>query len=215
MRRPVLLSLAAVGGVIVLLGSTGIFAALSDTARSEINYIDSGALAASSDLQASTATFSTFDVTCGPFTEDLTSNLIVIGGPPGADTGLMYPYCLRNVGSQTVDLTALAADLGEIEMGCTGDEAVYDTSCGSGAGELGEFVQVAHHQVNCATATVFATDIYLLRDTSITPASLGTLGPGETRCFGASIIQSFSTDAQRQAAQSDRLAWRFAWTGQA
>jgi len=115
MRRPVLLSLAAVGGVIVLLGSTGIFAALSDTARSEINYIDSGALAASSDLQASTATFSTFDVTCGPFTEDLTSNLIVIGGPPGADTGLMYPYCLRNVGSQTVDLTALAADLGEIE----------------------------------------------------------------------------------------------------
>ena len=41
MRRPVLLTLAAVGGVIVLLGGTGIYAALSDTARSGTNSIES------------------------------------------------------------------------------------------------------------------------------------------------------------------------------
>src|SRR5258706_2384357 len=215
MRRPVLLTLAAVGGIIVLLGGTGLFAALSDTARSETNYIDSGALSASSDLQVATAQYVGLGLSCGTFNEDLTSALITISGPPAADTGQSYTYCLRNVGSQSVNLTVLAENLNDIEMGCTGDESAYDSSCGSGLGELGDFVQVFHQHADCASSLVDASSMYLLRDTSITPASLGILGPGATQCFIASIFQSSATGAQRQAAQSDRMSWRFAWTGQA
>jgi hypothetical protein len=217
MRRPVLITLAAVGGVIVLLGGTGIFAALSDTARSQTNYIDSGALAPSADLQVATAQYVGNVLTCGQFTEDLTSTMISIVGPPGADNGQSYPYCLRNVGSQSVDLTVLAENLSDFEMDCTGDESAYDTGCGPGMGlgELGDIVQVSHQQFDCATGAFVAANLYLLRDTSFTPVSLGTLGPNETRCFAALFFQSNSTGAQRQAAQSDRLLWQFAWTGQA
>src|SRR5262249_17431010 len=148
------------------------------------------------------------------FSEDLTSPLIVVNGPAGADTGL-YFYCLRNVGSQTVSVTALAENLTDIELDCTGDESAYDDSCGSGGGELGDFVKIEHTRFDCMSPAVpTMSDVYLLRDTSTTPASLGSLDPGQTSCFGVRILQSSATEAQRQAAQTDRLTWRFAWTGQ-
>ena len=217
MRRPVLLTLAAVGGVIVLLGSTGIFAALSDTARSDTNYIDSGALAPSADLQVATAQLVGGVFTCGEFSENLTSVSMSINGPPGVDTGQVFPYCLRNIGSQTLTLSVLAENLNEFEMDCTGDEAEYDTGCGlgNGFGELGDFVQVEQAVVDCATGAPNSSSVNLLRATSIAPMALGTIGPNATRCFAVRYYQSSATEAQRQAAQSDRMAWQFAWTGQA
>jgi hypothetical protein len=214
MRRPVLLTLAAVGGIIVLLGGAGLFAALSDTARSETNYVDSGALPPSADLQVATATFVT-SYACGTFGEDMTSSLISIVSSPGEDNHFAYLYCVRNIGSQTVNLTVLAENLNDIELGCTGDEDLYDASCGSDTGELSDFVMVLHERADCVTGAFEPGTMHLLRDTSTTPVSLGTLGPNETQCFMASIQESSASEAQRQAAQSDRLAWRFAWTGQA
>ncbi len=214
MRRPVLLTLAAVGGIIVLLGGAGLFAALSDTARSETNYVDSGALPPSADLQIATATFANGYV-CGSFGEDMTSSLISIVSSPGEDNHFSYLYCVRNIGSQTVNLTVMAENLNDIELGCTGDESVYDASCGSGTGELGDFVMVIHERADCLTGAFEIDDMHNLRDTSTTAVSLGALGPNETQCFMAAIEESSATEAQRQAAQSDRLAWRFAWTGQA
>lgn len=226
MRRPVLLTLAAVGGVIVLLGGTGIFAALSDTARSGTNSIETDALPASSDLRVATASFNGLgsSVVCGTFSEDLVSPLFTISGPPGDDTGAASFYCLRNVGSQTVTLTALAEEFTETEIGCTGDESIFDTSCGPGIGiggvenpgELGTFVLVAHGGNSCVTGEAEGTFVFvLLSNNTTTPAALGTLGPGQMRCFSSSIFQNSASPTQRQAAQSDRLTWRFAWTGQA
>jgi hypothetical protein len=212
----VLLTLAAVGGVIVLLGSTGLFAALSDTARSGTNYVDSGALSPSADLQIAAAQIEGSGIACGEFGENLESGVYSVVSAPGAD-GPIYFYCLRNIGSQTVDLSVAAENLTDFEMDCTGDEAEYDSDCGSGTGpgELSVFVNVSHQRLNCELGTVTADSVTLLRDTVLTPVSLGTLGPNEMSCFGVVIYQSSATDAQRQAAQSDRLLWQFAWTGQA
>ena len=211
MRRPVLLTLAAVGGVIVLLGGTGIFAALSDTARSGTNSVDSDALPPSSDLQVAMWGVPTI---CGPFGDDLTSSPIIVSGPPGSGSG-DYLYCLRNVGSHSVHLSMSLEELEETETGCTGDENIFDTTCGSGPGELGDFVSVNHQYFSsCFDDAPSGGEIILVRAHQTTPASLGTLLPGETRCFSAQIVGYLATPTQLQQAQSDRLTWRFAWTGQ-
>jgi hypothetical protein len=214
MRRPVLLTLAAVGGMIVLLGGTGIFAALSDTARSGTNSIDTNALPPSSDLRIADATLDPVDgMSCGSFSDDLTSALITISGEPGAGAQERL-YCLRNVGSQWVNLTVQVEQVDDIEIGCTGDESIYDTSCGSGFGEVGENTVVWHRQISCSANPIEATEGILFRQHQTTPMSLGTLGPDETRCFGVTISQFDQMGIQSQQAQSDRLTWRFAWTGQ-
>ena len=216
MRRPILLTLSAVGGIVVLLGGTGLFAALSDTARGQTNSVESGALVASADIQIALASVGAVGtpVTCKTFSEDLTA-AITVTGPPGVDTGQVYPYCLRNVGSRTVTLSVLAEDINDMELGCTGDESLYDNTCGTGPGELGDFVAVQHQMLDCSNAAVLGSAQLLVRDNGNTPSPLGTVGPGETRCFNLGISGSSATEVQRQAAQSDRLEWRFAWTGQA
>jgi len=221
-RRPVLLTLAAVGGVIVVLGGTGIFAALSDTARSGTNSIESDALAASSDLQVATASFANNVVTCGTFSDDLVSSLFTISGPPGDETAAGAFYCLRNLGSQTVALTVLAEEFTETEIGCTGDEINFDTTCGPGLGgidnpgELGNFTVVAHRGYPCTPGEADSPGQFLLLSANATtPADLGNLDPGVTRCFSSTIFQNSASPTQEQEAQSDRLTWRFAWTGQA
>jgi hypothetical protein len=216
MRRPILLTLAAVGGIIVLLGGTGLFAALSDTARSDTNSVESGALVASADIQMALASGGAAGTpwTCKTFSEDLTAAMTVTG-PPGVDTGQVYPYCIRNVGSRTLSLSVLAEDINDIELGCTGDESLYDNTCGTGPGELGDFAEVQHQMIDCSNGDVLGLVQLLVRDNGNASNPLGTVGPGETRCFNMGIYGSSATEVQRQAAQSDRLEWRFAWTGQA
>ena len=215
MRRPVLLTLAAVGGVIALLGGTGIYAALSDTARSGTNSIESDALAASSDLQVATAVLDGNNfVSCGSFSDDLVSPLITVPGPQTEP----YFYCLRNLGSQAVTVTSLAEEFTDVDVDCTGDEIVYDpASCGFGLGELGTFVSVRHTEVDCIYGQPGPEirPAMLLSANQTTPQSLGSLAPGQTQCILV-MVQPYTTIEQdRQAAQSDRVTWRFAWTGQA
>jgi len=214
MRRPILVTLAAVGGIVVLLGGTGLFAALSDTSRSGTNSVESGALVASADLQMALASVNVGGVTCKTFTEDLQAAIAVTDEPPGFDTGQVYPYCIRNLGSRTLDLSVLAEDVVETELGCTGDEALYDQTCGGdGPGELGDFVEVQHQRIDCMTGENIGLLQLLLRGNAAAPIPLGTIGPNETRCFNIGIYGSSATEEQRQKAQSDRLQWVFAWTG--
>ncbi len=151
MRRPVLLTLAAVGGIIVMLGGTGIFAALTDTARSGTNSIDTDALPPSSDLRAATAELVGSTISCGSFSDNLASALITVSGPPGSNSPNSYFFCLRNVGSQTINVTSQADEFTDVEIECTGDESVFDLTCGSGPGDLGDIVTVLHAQYDCAT----------------------------------------------------------------
>jgi hypothetical protein len=155
-------------------------------------------------------------ISCGLFSENLTSEPITLTGPPGAGNGYTLRYCVRNVGSQTVSLTAMVEEFTDVETGCTGDEGIYDTSCGSDqGGELGDFVTVLHEQLTCEPFATDLTESMLLRDNQATLANLGLLGPGQTRCFAATAFNFGASQIQRQLAQSDRLTWRFAWTGQA
>ena len=57
MRRSVLGSLAALGVVVCGLGGTGLFAALTDTARGGPNSVESAPLAGSADIQLADASF--------------------------------------------------------------------------------------------------------------------------------------------------------------
>jgi hypothetical protein len=58
MRRSVLLTVAALGGLVSLIGGAGLFSALTDTARTGTNSAESAALAGSADIQLAAGTFS-------------------------------------------------------------------------------------------------------------------------------------------------------------
>jgi hypothetical protein len=213
MRRPVLLTLTVVGGAIALLGGTGIFAALSDTARSGTNSIETEALASSADLQIAVANQGTVPWICGQFSDDLTSPAFTLSG---TTDGQPFVYCLRNIGTQTVNVSAQVEEFVDLEVGCTGDEGAYDTTCGSsGQGELGDVARAQYQSMSCdlTEVTPFGPPL-LLRDQLVTPLSLGTLGPGEARCYWVNAWVGYQNEVQHQQIQTDRLTWRFAWTGQ-
>jgi hypothetical protein len=219
MRRPVLLTLAAVGGVIVLLGATGIFAALSDTARSGTNSIETDALAPSADLRVASATGDlVVGLSCEAFSENLTTGLITIGS---AGEGFVsyqdHPYCVRNVGSKTVSLFVGVEAFDDVEVGCTGDEALYDDTCGTGVGEIGESATLAHAYYDEASPNFWlGLGGGLLRDGLQTPHQLVEVSPGETVILLLGVfVNPLNDELQAQRAQSDRLTWRFVWTGQA
>ena len=219
MRRPVLLTLAAVGGVIVLLGGTGIFAALSDTARSGTNSIETDALAPSADLQVASATGDlVVGLSCDAFNENLTSGLITIGsGGVGFVSYQDHPYCVRNVGSKTVSLFVGVEAFDDVEVGCTGDEALYDDTCGTGVGEIGEGATVNHAYFDESSPNSWlGLGGGLLRDGLQTPQHLVEVSPGETAILLVAVhVNPFNDELQAQREQSDRLTWRFIWTGQA
>ncbi len=215
MRRSILLTLAALGGLLSLI-SAGLFAALSDTARTGTNQVSTLSLPGSADLKLATATGGS-SVTCGTFSDDLASPMITLDDQvPGADSGQGHLFCLRNVGSQTVNLSAASEELSDVETGCTGDEVAFDQTCTPMAqGELGDIVRVLFTGTDCVTQ--FSQDppnaVVLLTSTVETPVDFGTLGPNQTRCFLTSLFVSQATPSQRQAAQTDQLTWRFAFTG--
>jgi hypothetical protein len=226
-KRSALVTFAVLGGLVCLIGGTGLFAALQDSARSGPNSAESEALAASADIQVATATQvetgpvgtpEQFSVQCEAFSEDLTSPLHTVTGVTPNFVNNAW-YCLKNVGSQQVTLSALSDELTDVDYACTGDEALHgDTTCGSGGtGELSSVLRVAYRELNCATANGGGSS-QLLRDNAATggAVALGTIAAGETRCFRADVEYPLGTPSvEVQRAQSDRAAWRFRWVAQA
>ena len=173
---------------------------------------ESDGLAPSADLQIAVIDLSSLPWTCGTFSDDLSSPAITISEATGPTQP--FRYCLRNIGSQTVNVTVQVEELDDLEIGCTGDENIYDTTCGSGQGELGEVVRASYQVMECDFSTSSPSVTAVLRDQLVTPVSLGTLGHGRARCYFADAFISYQNEVQRQQIQSDRLTWRFAWTGQ-
>lgn len=123
---------------------------------------------------------------------------------------------VRNVGSATVTLTVSAIDIANVDIACTGDEAIFDETCGSNAaGELGDTVNTFFDMTDCNNYDEAYT---LSQQRSVngsgTPDSLGTLGGGATRCFVAFTFLNWGTPPP-QAAQSDEVSWRYQFTAQA
>ena len=220
MRRSLLLTLAALGAVLSLLGA-GLFAALTDTATTGTNEISTGELQGSADLEIATADLSPGGLGCGTFADDLVSPLFTYTDrDPSSDSGARYDLCLRNVGSQTVSLTASPFEVSDTEVACTGDEALYDATCDAGQdGELGAAASVYWIGLDCATGALLqgAADLPNSNrsfDTFVeAKESFGQLAPGQTRCFGTSVFLSGQGDELRQPSQTDRLTFRWAFTG--
>jgi hypothetical protein len=217
MRRSALLTAAALGSVACLLGGTVLFSALQDTARTGTNSVDSAALGSSADIQLARGTPNNGNIDCGTFSEDLTSGLITASGVKAGDPNVSEFFCIKNVGSQQVTLSATADELTDVDFACTGDEAANgDTTCGGDqVGELSGVLTVAYVKGPCQgfggsapTAT--------LKNNATTPLALGTLAAGATNCYSANIqYQSTFANAAVQTAQSDRVTWRFKFSAQA
>lgn len=229
MRRSVLLTLAALGALVSLIGGAGLFSALTDTARTGTNSAESGALAASADIQLATANVvpgplgELGHIQCGTFAENLTTGLFTVSGVgPGYSSDTTPTYlCVRNVGSQSVALGFGADELVETDFACTGDEALNgDLTCGGDqAGELGGVLQASLTKlVQCEQGVPLSEHGNQLSGLAAAPTSLGSLNPGGTECFSASlrtppITSVAANDLQR--AQSDRVTWRFRFDAQA
>jgi hypothetical protein len=228
-KRSVLVTFAVLGGLVCLIGGTGLFAALQDSARSGPNSAESDAMAASADIQVATADLSTPTPACGTFSEDLTTPFHTLTGvAPGFNSNAQL-YCVKNVGSQQVTLSALSDELTDFDYACTGDEALHgDTTCGlavggpgagaPGPGELSSVLSVLYTQLDCATFNGPGAGM-LLSDNAVIPRQLGTIAPGETRCFGTEMSYHVGVhgiaEVDVQRAQSDRATWRFRWVAQA
>ena len=219
MRRSVLLSVAVLGALVCVIGSSGLFAALTDTARSGVNSADSAALAASADIRLATASFGgdPATVTCGSFGENLSTAVFAVAdAQPRANALDEQYFCIRNVGSQSVTLAAVADSLADVDTACTGDEAVYDTTCGGdGAGELSHNLTVTYVVASCATGSGSGSDSSLNANAT-TAVALGSLDAGTTGCYQVRLFYPEATATNDvQKAQSDRVTWRFKFTAQA
>ena len=218
MRRPVLITLVLLGSLISLIGGTGLFAALTDNARTGTNTVDSAALAGSADIQIATATrapipgFSGTPFACGTYSEDLASGFFTVSDvAPGYSSEFAY-FCIKNVGSQAVTLWASTDELVDTDTACTGDEALHgDTTCGGDlAGELSTVLFAAYTLWDCngSSGGGFLDD---LNHNSTSPGALpGSLAVGQVACLSIDLgYLSNATADEVQRAQSDRATWRF------
>jgi hypothetical protein len=227
MRRSLLITLLALGSLVCLIGSTGLFAALTDIARTGTNTVDSASLAASADIQLATATFDavTEATTCGTFSEDLTTGVFTVGDIEpgyGSDSETFTPafFCIKNVGSEPVTISASADELVDMETGCTGDEALHgDATCGGDQlGELSSVLSVVYNRWECDFGISMGGDAATLNaNAGSTPvAFFDALAPGEHACFSVYIAyfaDGIGPDVQK--AQSDQSTWRFKFAAQA
>ena len=221
MRRSLLLTASVLGLLICLIGGTGLFAALTDSAHTGTNSVNSAALPPSADLKLATAPITAGSVhDCGTYADDLASGLF---GPQDITSGIGYgpmaDLCIKNQGSAPVSLSMAVDQLTDTDVACTGDEAANgDASCGNdGAGELSSVVTINFTEVDCATGSfVDGFGPYVLASLAGSPVALGQLAPGQVRCFGPGVIYPSTADPTAiQRAQSDTTTWRFVFTGQA
>jgi hypothetical protein len=213
MRRSLLATITVLGALICLVGGTGLFAALTDTATTGTNTVTSGGLATSIDIKLATATYSAGATTCGSYSDNLTTPLFTETDlQPGAG-GLAY-VCLKNVGSRTAaHLNVLSIELTDIDQACTGDEADSgDTTCGGdAAGELSDALSVVFISQDCATGDdLWSTAEVNLRDSTSTLLELPPVPSGTNLCLKGQVANRFPADsAVAQVAQSDTSTWRF------
>ena len=218
MRRSILLTFLALGAVLTAIGGTGLFAALSDTARTGTNSVRTASLPGSADLQLATATTSSGATVCGTFSEDLTTGLFTATDVKAGTFQPMRSFCLKNLGSRTVTVSAMVESLTDVDVDCTGDEAASgDTTCGTNqAGELSALVNLQYLVTDCNAQTILNSPPPNGKLNTMTTAKpLGTLAPNAVGCYRADLFYPDDGSVNVQKAQSDEITWRFAFTGQA
>ncbi len=218
MRRSLLATMTVLGALICLVGSTGLFAALTDSATTGTNTVTSDGLPTSIDIKLATADeYVGWMRICSTMADDLVTPLITESAlQPGA--GGSRFFCLRNDGAQTAtDLTVRAFDLTDTDDACTGDEADSgDVSCGGGgAGELSQVLSVTFGVVECQDYTIetWSTGEIGLDANVSADLTLPALPAGATMCVQAYVAYRVPEDPlAAQLAQSDTVTWRFRFT---
>ena len=221
MRRRNLVALTTLGALICLLGGTGLFAALTDTARSGTNSVNSAALAASADIQIARATVpgtTPPNLTCGTLAEDLATGFFSASNVgPGYSSTEQY-YCIKNVGSQPVNLSALATEVVDVDFECTGDEAAFDDTCGGDKdGELSRVLAMTYRIMGSCISFAGGSgpQTINLGENASTPTSLGSLAVGQTTCYAVAVAYPSATGSDAvQGAQSDAVTWRITFSAQ-
>jgi len=219
-RRPLLTSIAALGGVITLASTTGVFATFSDRSTTGTNTFATKDLPRAAALQIATGSATTgsiWSISCGTYSDDLQTGLITLSDVTpnqATDSGFV---CLKNAGSATVDLTTSVIDVTDLDTDCTGDEATVDSTCGIDetiqapqAGELSPLITLTMTAADCSDVNQGGRGLGALPD--VTDVSVASMAPGDVLCVGFTS-RYFPTDAQAQAAQSDTATWRFAFDG--
>lgn len=224
-RRPLLTSIAALGGVITLASTTGVFAVFTDRATTGTNTFATKGLPRAADLQLANGDIAIDDTTgvwtvnCGTYSDNLSTGLVTMTDAVPLDGFSTDFVCVKNTGSQTVDVTTSAIDITDEDTDCTGDEPTVDDTCGLDhqltgfppkAGELSPFLHVTLIVAPCDNGNQGGHGIGTLPEA--TNATVATLAPGETKCVRYSVTYS-ATEAEAQIAQSDTTTWRFAFDG--
>lgn len=219
MRRTVLFTLTILGAAFGLIAGTGVFAALTDSADSGTNSVAAAALPSSADLQLATATGGQGQpVACGSYVENLSTPWITATDVEHGDSSSWIPFCLRNIGSQSVSLTLGVVDLTDVDVACTGDEATYDTTCGGdGLGELAASLYATFWERDCTTGALVTGTFRngFLPELAATPTAYDSVAPGQVRCFEVAYQVYAPEAATQQTQQSDTATWRFRFSGQA
>jgi len=216
-RRPVLMTIMALGAVITLTGANGIFAVFTDRATTGTNSATSRAEARSADLQIADGTYDGNDgsTTCGTYVENLTTGIIT-ASDMGPDTPDIHGFvCLKNVGSRPLEITISAIDLVDTDTGCTGDESALDLTCGDDqAGELSGALHAFVFEGDCTTSVSIGNAV--LSDMVATPFPLTgvLLASGEVECVHIAVADQAQQDLVTTS-QSDTTTWKFAFDGTA
>lgn len=222
-RRVVLL---AAGLALSLAAGLGLYAATSDTASVGRFSPDSEALASSADLQVTDVGGIGMNCTThpGPWNENfvgVTTWLTDID--PGEERH--SPYCLRNVGAQTVTVLTDTENVTDLEEGpCTGDEGDVDATCAA-AGDPGELaddlyvVVTTGNSTNCQAGGPRVLNDAVpaavgITDTDPTASTSFTLAPGEVTCVVVTNGYSSSTPVLEVVeGQSDEVSYDVRFTG--
>ena len=203
-RRPLLISLSALGTVTALLGGVGIFADAFDRSTTGQNSIETSAYE-ELDLQMAAVDA---DGQCGTFSDDLATGVITMES--GEETALA-DVCLRNIGERSGSVRMGLLDLVDSDPACSGEEGTIDPTCGGDQqGELSEVATTAAS--GCRTDPYgFATGALTFDALASGGTELADLAAGETLvvCLGASSITD--DPLQRRLSQTDRLTWRYAF----
>jgi hypothetical protein len=224
-RRALLTSIAALGGVITLASTTGVFAVFTDRATTGTNTFATKGLPRAADLQLATGAINIDDtsgiwtVDCGTYTDNLDTGLVTMTNAVPGDGFATDFVCVKNTGSQTVDVTTSAIDITDEDTDCTGDEPAVDDTCGVDhqlagfppkAGELSPLIHIGLVVAPCDDANQGGGGIGTLPNVS--GATVASLAPGQTKCVKYDVDYS-ATEAEAQVAQSDTVTWKFAFDG--
>lgn len=225
MPRRLLAAVLALGLVVTAVGFTGIYAVLTDRAKTGDFNVNTGQMAKAADLQIATA--SAPGACAGiPYDDNNTGTQFTLNNAqPGISSGVNL--CLMNAGSSALEVHMVATDVTDTDTACTGNEADFgDDTCGSDqAGELAGVIDVNLYQFDCQNpflgehgdASVADLASYVPQAGVFQAWDPGLLQPNGVACLFANVVYPAigdgTTQSEAQLAQSDSLTWRLAFDG--